>query len=778
MVHHYAVDNRGGDSPPTSVTQSWSGERQRRARGYGRRGGRSLLLVVGLIVAAVSAPAIAASAVTPAPLPCDLFQTGGTSCVAAYSTVRAVYTGYSGSLYQVTRASDGQTANIGLLTTGGYANAATQDAFCPNTVCTITKIYDQSTRHNDLSVGPVGHAGSTDVGARADALPVTVGGHKAYGIQITPGVGYRYLGVAAGVATNGQPESAYWVVSGTYVSPVDRCCFGFGNAEATANDTGNAHMDSLNISTVCTAQPCNGTGPWLEADMENATFMGGGLGITGYSNPSNVSYGWNKPFVTGVLRNNGQTSFALDGGNAQTGSLTSLYNGALPSGYAPMLQEGGIVLGVGGDNSNAASGAFFEGVMTAGYASNATVASVQSSVVAAGYSGTTGGGVGRAITGPGGKCVDVAGNDTGVNLAVVQLNSCLHDVVDQQWAQPADGTLRTMGRCLDIAGNATTNGSAVELYDCNGVGGQVWVQQADGSLKNPQSGRCLDDPSGNTANGTALQLYDCNGNVAQQFRITRGAPIAAPGGQCVDVSGDNNGANGTAITMWNCLREATDQSWLHNADATITTIGRCLNIAGGATTNGSAIELRDCSTAASEKWVQQADGSLKNPQSGRCLDDPSGNTTNGTALQLYDCNGNAAQKFQVTGGQPIKAPAGKCVDVSGDDQYGNFFGIDVQMYDCIATAVDQHWVRHPDNTLQTLTRCLDIRANSTASGAKVELYNCNGIGGQVWIQQANGTLKNPQSGLCLTDPASNTANQTVLDIEACTGAANQQFAVG
>ncbi len=87
-------------------------------------------------------------------------------------------------------------------------------------------------------------------------------------------------------------------------------------------------------------------------------------------------------------------------------------------------------------------------------------------------------------------------------------------------------------------------------------------------------------------------------------------------------------------------------------------------------------------------------------------------------------------------------------------------------------------MRHPDNTLQTLTRCLDIRANSIASGTGVELFNCNGIGGQIWIQQSNGTLKNPQSGLCLTDPGSNIANTTVLDIEACTGAANQQFAVG
>ncbi|MGI5185121.1 ricin-type beta-trefoil lectin domain protein [Dactylosporangium sp. CA-152071] len=54
----------------------------------------------------------------------------------------------------------------------------------------------------------------------------------------------------------------------------------------------------------------------------------------------------------------------------------------------------------------------------------------------------------------------------------------------------------------------------------HGVGGQQWTQQADGSLRNPQSGRCLDSPNGATANGTALRIWDCNGSAAQQFRLS------------------------------------------------------------------------------------------------------------------------------------------------------------------------------------------------------------------------------------------------------------------
>src|SRR5690349_3254803 len=92
-------------------------------------------------------------------LPCDVYAAAGTPCVEANSTVRALYAAYNGPLYQVTRASDGTRSNIGLLSAGGYADARAQDAFCARTTCTITKVYDQSPKHNDLTIEPAGSAG-------------------------------------------------------------------------------------------------------------------------------------------------------------------------------------------------------------------------------------------------------------------------------------------------------------------------------------------------------------------------------------------------------------------------------------------------------------------------------------------------------------------------------------------------------------------------------------------------------------------------------------------
>ncbi len=109
----------------------------------------ALSALVTVLALAVGVPQASAAG----SLPCDIYATAGTPCVAAHSLVRALYSSYNGSLYQVQRASDGATANIGLLAAGGYANAAAQDSFCAGTTCVITKIYDQSARHNDLTVG-------------------------------------------------------------------------------------------------------------------------------------------------------------------------------------------------------------------------------------------------------------------------------------------------------------------------------------------------------------------------------------------------------------------------------------------------------------------------------------------------------------------------------------------------------------------------------------------------------------------------------------------------
>ena len=92
-------------------------------------------------------------------------------------------------------------------------------------------------------------------------------------------------------------------------------------------------------------------------------------------------------FVTDMGASDGQHRYAIYQGDAQAGGLTSTGIIPLPKGYRPMLQEGAIILGIGGDNSNWATGYFFEGVMTKGMPTKEALEKVQRNIVAAKYAG-------------------------------------------------------------------------------------------------------------------------------------------------------------------------------------------------------------------------------------------------------------------------------------------------------------------------------------------------------------------------------------------------------
>ncbi len=339
-----------------------------------------LTLLVTLILGQLSVGHQAAVAAGTGP--CDIYAAGGTPCVAAHSTTRALFGGYSGRLYQVKRASDGRTTDIGTLSAGGFANAAAQDSFCAGTSCVITIIYDQTSRGNNLTQAPAGGAAcGPDALANATALPISAGGHKVYGVFVAPGVGYRN-DATSGIATGGGSQGEYMVAAGGHVN--SGCCFDYGNAETNARDNGNGHMGAVYFGKLCwfggvVPGQCVGSGPWVMADLENGLFAG----VNG-TNTNNT--GRNSAFVTGMVKMN-STNYAIKDANADSGGLKTDYNGSLPttSGYRPLHLEGGIILGIGGDNSKGSAGSFFEGVMTTGFPSDATENAVQANITSVGY---------------------------------------------------------------------------------------------------------------------------------------------------------------------------------------------------------------------------------------------------------------------------------------------------------------------------------------------------------------------------------------------------------
>jgi beta-glucanase (GH16 family) len=128
-----------------------------------------------------------------------------------------------------------------------------------------------------------------------------------------------------------------------------------------------------------------------------------------------------------------------------------------------------------------------------------------------------GGGGGSRITGIGGKCVDVAGANT-ANGTAVQLWDC-NGTAAQQWTVGADGTVRALGKCMDVSGAGTANGTVVQLWDCNGTGAQRWTRTAANEFINPNSNKCLDATGVSSANGTRLQIWSCSGGANQKWTV-------------------------------------------------------------------------------------------------------------------------------------------------------------------------------------------------------------------------------------------------------------------
>jgi len=126
-----------------------------------------------------------------------------------------------------------------------------------------------------------------------------------------------------------------------------------------------------------------------------------------------------------------------------------------------------------------------------------------------------GGGTTGQITGLAGKCVDVAGANS-ADGTPVQLYTC-NGTAAQQWTRGSDGTIRALGKCLDVSGGSTANGAKVQLYTCNGSGAQQWSYTSGHDIVNPQANKCLDVTGNNSADGTPLQIWTCTGAANQKW---------------------------------------------------------------------------------------------------------------------------------------------------------------------------------------------------------------------------------------------------------------------
>lgn len=343
--------------------------------------------------------------------PCDIYAAGNTPCVAAYSMTRALSSTYGGPLYQVragapnalqNTGNGGQTQDIGILP-NGFADAAAQIAFCANQTCTVSVLYDQSGQGNDLTVAKAGCYGcdltppdtacSDDFESVATGASLTVGGNAVYGLFMEDQEGYRN-NEAINTPEGEEEMGAYTVVAGTGTRQqvLPGCCWNFGIASRDNCFGPTGMMASLMFGRAYWGAGA-GNGPWFMGDFEAGVWAGGTAGRFANQTTGDPGEPWpvnqNNPSMTmdyafGILKTR-PNNYALRMGDAQQGDLTTAYDGQTPTTMTRWQMEGGIVLGIGGDNSNHGSGTFFEGVITAGRPSDATDEAVFRNVQAVGY---------------------------------------------------------------------------------------------------------------------------------------------------------------------------------------------------------------------------------------------------------------------------------------------------------------------------------------------------------------------------------------------------------
>jgi alpha-L-arabinofuranosidase B-like protein/lamin tail-like protein/alpha-galactosidase-like protein len=500
--------------------------------------------------------------------PCDIYAAGGDVCVAAHSTTRALYASYNGPLYQVLRQSDGKTLDIGVVQpvaspvpdAGGYANAAAQDAFCANTYCWIATIYDQSPKHNHLIQVPRGGFSGPAMGGFnnlpiADMAPITIMGHKAYGVFIEPGMGLRQDD-AKGTAVDDQAEGQYWVINGHHYN--SGCCFDYGNAEIDSRDDDNGTMETTYYGSAGAWYHGPPPGPWIMTDQEN--------NLVGCVNPDGSKGCPNLPnitwrFVTAMAKGEPHHWTSL-GGDAQRGALSVMFDGPrVDVTYDPMRKQGAILLGNGGDNSVGSQGTFYEGAMTAAgtFPTDATDQLVQANVVAARYD------VARlslapasaTATPPGlqtfspGSSQDTAvtfTNTTGAPVAGLQLSIS----VPRQWTSFVPGTTRTSATFAEpVAPGASVSAtfkvtSGPAAFNGDLVGNAQWTNQTSG---------------GKRSETTAEKVRNVSPIKINEFRISAGSPTNSTN-SFIELY--NAGTKDVDLSNWTLTEHPTQQAIFSN----------------------------------------------------------------------------------------------------------------------------------------------------------------------------------------------------------------------
>jgi glucuronoarabinoxylan endo-1,4-beta-xylanase len=373
--------------------------------------------------------------------------------------------------------------------------------------------------------------------------------------------------------------------------PLVVCCdpTGWGQAQnyangVTSNSSANANVDLFSSHGYSGApnSPLNGVGSRHVWETEWSTFESqdnswdDGTDASGFTWAQHIYTGltsanlsaflyWWGAVGSGTTDNEGLLQLASNGSVVTTGRLWAFAN------YSRFIRPGAVRIGASSGDNNLQVSAYKN--------SNGVVAIVvlnqSNSAITASYS------------------LQNTGVADGTTVTPYLTNS------SNSTAQ--QGTTSVSGGSF----SATIPGRSLVTYVLSGTGGNGNGGGSTGVLRGVGSNRCLDVPNLSTTNGTLLQIWDCNGGANQQWTYLSNKELQVYGNKCLDVPNHSTAA-GTRVEIWDCNGGA-NQQWNLNSNGTVIGVesGLCLDVTGAGTANGTPVEIWPCNGGTNQQWTRQ-----------------------------------------------------------------------------------------------------------------------------------------------------------------------------
>jgi hypothetical protein len=257
-----------------------------------------------------------------------------------------------------------------------------------------------------------------------------------------------------------------------------------------------------------------------------------------------------------------------------------------------------------------------------------------------------------------------------------------------------------------------------------------------GAIYNGTPGMCMDNTNGSSTDGNLVQIWSCNSNASQHWTVESNGKLETGNDMCLGIDGGSEAPAGSSVWVWSCSDGG--QEWLpHSPQALMEAVsGRCLGmtIPSSGPGNGTKLSNYGCDSASTQSWtlpypVPTSTGAIQ-PQASSSVCIGLNTSSSTAAATLFGCDGDSNQTWTIEANGTIKAGSGDC---------------------------------------------LDVHDSGTSDGTEVDYAGCNSMASQQWRVFSDGSLQNPESGLCLEPSGGADTSGTALVLESCSYTAIQEW---